>query len=92
MSKQCHKKDSERCHGTISHINRIIGQLNTLKRYIEENKPCQEIAALSTSISKSCDGLRTRTLEGFILYDVIDEPLPKNRQELLKELLKRYQK
>lgn len=92
MLKQCHKKDSKRCKGTISHINRIVGQLNSLKRHIEEGKPCQEIASLATSISKSCDGLRTRTLEGFILNEVIEAPLSREKEELLVELLKRYKK
>lgn len=92
MSNSCKKIDSERCKGTISHINRIIGQLNSLKRHVEEDKPCEEIASLATSISKSCDGLRTRTLEGFILNEVIDSPLPENRKKLLSELLNRYKK
>lgn len=92
MSKQCHKKDSDRCRGTVSHINRIIGQLNSLKRHIEEDRPCEQIASLATSISKSCDGLRTRTLEGFILYEVIDTPLSPEKKKLLTELLKRYKK
>ena len=92
MSNSCKKSDSERCGGTISHINRIIGQLTSLKRHIEEDKPCEEIASLATSISKSCDGLRTRTLEGFILNEVIDGSLSEDKQKLLSELLKRYKK
>ena len=92
MSNSCKKSDSERCRGTISHINRIIGQLTSLKRHIEEDKPCEQIASLATSISKSCDGLRTRTLEGFILNDVLDTPLPEKKKELLIELLNRYKK
>ena len=55
---------------TIGHINRIIGQLERLKKDIADDKACHDIAALTSSISNSCDSLKMRTLEGFVIHEL----------------------
>jgi DNA-binding FrmR family transcriptional regulator len=72
---------------TVHHINRLIGQLNTLKEYIEEDRRCKEIASLARSISSSAKGLKTRTLKGYILYDLTDGDLDDEAIEELNEQL-----
>lgn len=58
---------------TIHHLNRILGQIETLKEYISDDKSCGDIAQLTTSIAKSFDSLRTKTLEGFILHEFLED-------------------
>lgn len=84
-----HKDHTE----TINHINRIQGQLETLKKYIEENQTCEEISLLSTSIAKSFDTLRARTLRSFIKYDLLQEGnADEKKLQQLEKLLNLYKK
>lgn len=78
----------ERRQGTVHHINRLIGQLNTLKEYIDEERECKEIASLARSISSSAKGLQTRTLKGYILHDLTDKDLSDEGLAELNELLR----
>jgi len=78
---------------TLHHINRIQGQIETLKRYVEENRTCEEISSLATSIAKSFDTLRARTLRGFIKYDLFEgNEMPEKRLEQLEKLLNLHKK
>ena len=77
----------------LHHINRIQGQIETLKRYIEGDKSCEEISSLTTSIAKSFDTLRARTLRGFIKYDLLEgKELTEKRFEQLEKLLNLHKK
>ena len=78
--------------GTLHHINRISGQLKALKKYVESDKNCKEIATLTTSISKSFDTLRARTLEGFILNEIATKETGEKKIEQLKKLMELYKK
>ncbi len=78
---------------TLNHINRIQGQMETLKKYVEENRSCEEISSLATSIAKSFDTLRARTLRGFIKYDLMEgKAIPEKRLEQLEKLLNLHKK
>ncbi|MFB6181755.1 MAG: metal-sensing transcriptional repressor [Candidatus Magasanikbacteria bacterium] len=77
---------------TINHINRIIGQLEKLREYAKSDKECKEIAALATSIAKSCDSLRMRTLEGFLLHDIPQGELTEEQKEELHKVIEHYKK
>lgn len=78
---------------TLHHINRIQGQIETLKKYIEENRGCEEISSLSTSIAKSFDTLRARTLRGFIKYDLLKgKEADEKKLEQLEKLLNLHKK
>jgi DNA-binding FrmR family transcriptional regulator len=56
----------------LVHIRRIQGQIETLAKYIEQGRDCLDIAMLTTSVAKSFDALRFRTLEGFIINHIIN--------------------
>ena len=78
---------------TLHHINRIQGQIETLKKYVEENRSCEEISLLATSIAKSFDTLRARTLRGFIKYDLLlGKEVAENKIEQLEKLLNLHKK
>lgn len=85
-------KKQKRCKKTIGHINRIIGQLKTLRSYVEDEKGCHDIASLATSITKSCDSLRMRTLEGFVLHDICESDLSADQKDKLQKIIERYKK
>lgn len=86
-------KIKERRKRTVNHLNRIQGQIETLKKYIEQDKSCGEIAQLTTSIAKSFDSLRTKTLEGFILNDFLsDKKVPVEKIKKLKQIINLYKK
>jgi DNA-binding FrmR family transcriptional regulator len=78
---------------TLNHINRIQGQIGTLKKYVEENRTCEEISSLATSIAKSFDTLRTQTLRKFIKYDLLEgKAFSEKRLEQLDKLLNLHKK
>jgi DNA-binding FrmR family transcriptional regulator len=87
------KKIKERRKQTIDHLNRIQGQIETLKKYLEEDRCCGEIAQLTTSIAKSFDSLRAKTLEGFILNEFsYGKKVPEEKKEKLKRIINLYKK
>jgi len=88
------KKDTkDRRKQTINHLNRIQGQIETLRRYIEEDRRCSDIAGLATSIAKSFDSLRTRTLEGFILNELLENKrMPPVKAKKLTRILNLHKK
>ena len=86
-------KDVARKKQNLDHINRINGQLKTLKSYIEEERSCAEISNLSTSIAKSFDTLRVRTLEGFVINELLEKRgIPQDKLITLQNLLRMHKK
>lgn len=83
----------ERRKKNLHHLNRIQGQIETLKVYIEDEECCSKIAQLTTSIAKSFDTLRVRTLESFLHNELLAwcDVSPK-KLEKLDELLKLHKK
>lgn len=89
MKKHLHK---DRKKETLNHINRLQGQLNKLKSYVENDATCEEIASLTTSTAKSFDALRVRTLEGFLLNEIVNRKVNKKKVKQLRNLLKMHKK
>lgn len=77
---------------TLNHLNRIEGQIKVLRTYIQEDRSCQEIAQLTASITQSFMSLKIRTLEGFVLHQLLEGRADKQKQEQLTEILKLYKK
>lgn len=87
------KQLKDRRKESVDHLNRIQGQIETLKKYMSEDKCCADIAQLTTSIAKSFDTLRTKTLEGFICNELIgDKKLSPAQTEKLNRILNLYKK
>lgn len=83
---------SNRHKQTLNHLNRIEGQLKVLKSYIQEDRSCQDIAQLTASITQSFMSLKVRTLEGFVLHQLMEGKASENKQRQLTEILKLYKK
>ena len=87
------KATKKRCKQTINHLNRIQGQIETLKKYLEQDKCCSEIAQLTTSIAKSFDSLRAKTLEGFILNEFLSgKKISTEKLKKLERIINLYKK
>lgn len=89
MIKHTH---TDRKKGTLNHINRLQGQLRKLKDYVRDDAGCEEIATLTTSTAKSFDALRVRTLEGFILNELVGKKKDEKKLTQLKKILKLHKK
>lgn len=61
----------ERCTKLLNHLSRIQGQIDGLKRAIEEEKDCDKVANLTSSILRSFHSARTSIIEGYILEEVL---------------------
>jgi len=77
---------------TLNHLHRISGQLNALTKLIENGEGCEQIASLSTSIAKSFDTLRFRTLEGYIQNEIASKDIKSGKLIQLRKLLELYKK
>jgi DNA-binding FrmR family transcriptional regulator len=87
------KKVKERRKATLDHLSRIQGQIETLKRYLERDENCLEIAQLTTSIAKSFDALRAKTLEGFILNELLSgKKVDEEKMKKLERMMSLYKK
>ncbi len=81
------------CKKSLNHISRIEGQLRTLRRYIEGSGSCEDIAMLTTSIAKSFDTLRARTLRNFFVNEVLaGKKMSPKVEERMNIILKLYKK
>ena len=79
---------------TLDHLNRIQGQIETLKKYVTDDADCIDIAMLVTSIAKSFDALRSKTLEGSIVYQILSggKGLTAEQKEKLSQVINLYKK
>ena len=83
----------DRRKASINHLSRIEGQIKKLKQMISEDGCCSDIAMLTTSIAKSFDSLRTKTLEGFVVNDLLDgKNLSEAKLKKLQNILNLYKK
>lgn len=91
MKTTNHIKDRRK--ESINHLNRIQGQIETLKKYMSEDRCCADIAQLTTSIAKSFDSLRVKTLEGFIRNQLLnDKEVSPEQLDKLSRILNLYKK
>ena len=88
------KRIKERRKQNINHLNRIQGQIETLKKYLASDQcHCIDIALLTTSIAKSFDSLRVKTLEGFILNEFLEnKKIVPEKVRKLKKIINLYKK
>jgi len=77
-----------RCQPLVTHISRIQGQLETLKKYIHEQESCQEIAQMALSATKSFDSLKAKIIEGYIHEQLLPKSkISKKKDADIKKLM-----
>lgn len=92
---KCENKKSKKCSckKSLNHLNRIEGQIKTLKKYLEQGRKCEDVAMLTTSVAKSFDTLRTTTLKNFLRNEVfVNQKVSKKMEETIDNVLKLYKK
>lgn len=83
--------NNERCTKLINHLSRIQGQIDGLKRAIEEEKDCDKVANLTSSILRSFDSARASIIEGYILEEVLGgKPISADKAERLSHIVSLY--
>jgi len=94
--KHCKKQGCDKkctCKESLNHLSRIEGQIRTLKKYIGEGRRCEDVAILTTSIAKSFDTLRAKTLKSFFINEILsDRKLSKKDLLRIEEIFKLYKK
>jgi len=91
---EINKAIRKRRKDTLNHLNRIQGQIETLKEYIGKDASCIDIAMLVTSIAKSFDSLRGKTLEGSIINHVLNvgNKLSAQQRKQIQQIINLYKK
>lgn len=80
---------SEDCKKLISHINRIQGQMNALKKYLDEDEDCRKVVDLSLSIGKSFDSFKASLFESFVRREFVAQgKLEEEDLEYMENLLR----
>ncbi len=80
---------NDRCKSTIHHISRIQGQLETLKAYITEEQACEKVVQLTSSIVKSCDSLKGKLTEGYIVHELLkNKKLTQTEKNKIENIVK----
>ncbi len=82
---------SPRCTKTIHHLSRIQGQIDSLKRAIEEEQSCEQVARLCTSIVRSFDSARTTIVEEYLTQELLGgDKISAGNAEKLSHILSLY--
>lgn len=75
----------------FNRINRISGQLNGVKKMIDENKHCNDILVQLSAIEKSINSLSNYVLECH-LYNCVSKELEDGNLEIIDELVSLYKR
>ncbi len=77
------------CKQLTNHINRIEGQLNSIKKELEQTEPdCIKASQTLYSLSRSFAGLRQQFIETFLQKYMTPKKTKQAESEALTELLK----
>ncbi len=90
------KKSTERTEAQIkdmfSRINRLTGQLNGVKKMIEENRYCTDILIQLSAIDKAVKGLASLIMEDHLKTCVVEKIQKGNTQVVdeITDIFKRF--
>ena len=88
--KKTHRSDDEK-KVIINRINRIEGQLNGIKRMVNEDTYCNDILIQISAIENSVKSLSNHILENH-LCTCVAEDLEKGNLEIIDELISLFKK
>lgn len=80
----------DNCRKIVQHLNRIQGQINTLKTYVEEHRSCEDISHLTRSILTSFSSVRTSIIEETLTRELSTKPLADKDAERLRTVLQLF--
>ena len=93
MSKCCKKteRNNEEKKQLLSRINRISGQVNGIKKMIEEDNYCNDILIQIVAAEKSLKSLVNIMFENHI-YRCISKDIEKGNMEVVDELISLFKR
>ncbi len=93
MSKCCKKteRNNEEKKQLLSRINRISGQVNGIKKMIEEDNYCNDILIQIVAAEKSLKSLANIMFENHI-YRCISKDIEKGNMEVVDELISLFKR
>jgi len=75
----------------LSRLNRIIGQLEGIKRMINNDAYCNDVLIQLSAVSNSVKSLSNHILENH-LYTCITDGLQKGDEEVIEEIISLFKK
>ncbi len=100
MSESCceHTKTQHPSHHSqLSHLNRVSGQVEGIKKMIEEGRYCPEILNQLRAVRSAIKSIELRILDTHLSSCVTDACLSQNQEEQrkkideIRELIKRFE-
>ena len=79
----------------LPRINKIIGQLNGIKKMIDDNRYCPDIITQLKAVSSACHSVEAVLLEKHLescVYKAFHSDDKENQAQKIKELTKLYKK
>ena len=67
----------DQCAEIVKHLNRIQGQIDALKGYIQSRRSCEDVAYLTKSILTSFASVRASIIEETITGELSDTMKPR---------------
>ncbi len=77
---------NDKCAEIIKHLNRIQGQIDALKGYIEAKRSCEDVSHLTKSITTSFSSVRASIVEE-MLAETFKEKFGSEEIEHLQSIL-----
>ncbi|MDD4319587.1 MAG: metal-sensing transcriptional repressor [Candidatus Peribacteraceae bacterium] len=81
---------NDSCITIIKHLNRIQGQIDALKGYLETERPCEDVAHLTRSILTSFASVRASIIEETLTKELQRRKLQPKEIERLHSVLTLY--
>lgn len=91
--KNCLKKERTESEKKLidNHLNRIIGQLNGIKKMVEDDRYCNDILIQIAAIDKSVKGLAYKVLDEHLHTCVVDS-IKKGDTQVVDEILELFER
>lgn len=71
------------CARVVKHLNRIQGQIDALKRSVEDERPCADVAHLLRSITTSFGSVRATIAEEMLMRELSGKKVsPRDRDSV----------
>ncbi len=94
MDKNCESKHPNH-EKHIPRINKLIGQLNGIKKMIEDKRYCPEIITQLKAVSSACQSVEIIMLQKHLetcVIEAFNSENKKNQSEKIKELTDLYKR
>ncbi len=79
-------RDSDTIHQLQNRLNRVIGQLNGIKRMVDDNRNCRDILIQVSAAKKALEGAGFMILEDY-MNSYVSEEIKKGNETVASETI-----